>query len=32
MYYTIGEPIRQAGGRNSTYVGLEVRYTFAKEE
>jgi len=32
VYYRIGEAIRQAGGRNSTYLGLEVRYAFAKEE
>jgi Alginate export len=32
MYYRIGKAIRQAGGRNSTYLGLEIRYAFAKEE
>jgi hypothetical protein len=26
MYYTIGDATRQAGGRNSTYVGLEIKY------
>ena len=31
-HYAVGDAVRHAGGRNSTYVGLEVRYTFAKEE
>jgi hypothetical protein len=26
-YYAVGEAIRQAGGRNSNYIGLEVRYS-----